>query len=67
MPRFFGINEKRGQIIPIDENNVKFEPVETESGIKVMSMNLVTQEEDQPVIWRGPVITWSIKSILSRY
>ena len=56
MPRFFGINEKRGQIIPIDENNVKFEPVETESGIKVMSMNLVTQQEEQPVIWRGPVI-----------
>ena len=56
MPRFFGINEKRGQIVPIDENNVKFEPVETESGIKVMSMNLVTQQEEQPVIWRGPVI-----------
>ena len=56
MPRFFGINEKRGQRVPIDENNVKFEPVETESGIKVMSMNLVTQQEEQPVIWRGPVI-----------
>lgn len=56
MPRFFGINEKRGQIVPIDENTVKFMPVETESGIKVMSMNLVTQEEEQPVIWRGPVI-----------
>lgn len=57
MPRFFGINQKRGQIIPIDENTVKFIPVETNSGIKVMSMNLVTQVEDQPVIWRGPVIT----------
>lgn len=56
MPRFFGINEKRGQIVPIDENTVKFMPVETESGIKVMSMNLVTQQEEQPVIWRGPVI-----------
>ena len=29
MPRFFGINQKRGQIIPIDENTVKFIPVET--------------------------------------
>lgn len=57
MPRFFGINQKRGQIVPIDENTVKFIPVETNSGIKVMSMNLVTQVEDQPVIWRGPVIT----------
>lgn len=57
MPRFFGINTKRGNIIPIDDNNVKFQPVETESGIKVISMNLLIQVEDQPVIWRGPVIT----------
>ncbi|PRR83300.1 Mrp/NBP35 family ATP-binding protein [Clostridium vincentii] len=57
MPRFFGINAERSIITPIDENIVKFQPVETESGIKVMSMNLITQLEDQPVIWRGPVIT----------
>lgn len=56
MPRFFGINEKRGNVVPIDENTFKFEPVLTDSGIKVMSMNLVTQIEDQPVIWRSPVI-----------
>jgi Mrp family chromosome partitioning ATPase len=57
MPRFFGINMERSIITPIDENTAKFQPVETESGIKVMSMNLITQLEDQPVIWRGPVIT----------
>lgn len=57
MPRFFGINEKRAKITPIDENRVEFEPVETNSGIKVMSLNLITQVEDQPVIWRGPVVT----------
>jgi len=57
MPRFFGINMERAIITPIDENTAKFQPVETESGIKVMSMNLITQLEDQPVIWRGPVIT----------
>lgn len=57
MPRFFGINKERAVITPIDENTVKFTPVETKSGIKVMSLNLVTQVEDQPVIWRGPVIT----------
>ena len=57
MPRFFGINEKRAVIEPIDEDNVKFKPVITESGIKVMSLNLITKIEDEPVIWRGPVIT----------
>ena len=63
MPRFFGINEQRAKMIPIDENTVKFEPVETKTGIKVMSMNLVTQVEDQPVIWRGPVITGVLKQM----
>lgn len=57
MPRFFGINNQRAKVIPIDENSVRFSPVETNSGIKVMSMNLITQVEDEPVIWRGPVIT----------
>ncbi|WP_072990187.1 Mrp/NBP35 family ATP-binding protein [Clostridium cavendishii] len=57
MPRFFGINEKRAQMVPIDNNNnFKFMPVESSLGIKVMSMNLLTAVEDQPVIWRGPVI-----------
>ncbi len=58
MPRFFGINEKRAEMIPVDNNsNFKFMPVETKKGIKVISMNLLTAVEDQPVIWRGPVIT----------
>lgn len=57
MPRFFGINNKRAQIISLDEQNIKFIPVSTQSGIKVMSMNLLTDIEDDPVIWRGPVIT----------
>ena len=57
MPRFFGINEKRAEIIPLDNGqDVKFIPVTTSLGIKVISINLLTQEEDQPVLWRGPVI-----------
>ena len=49
--------------MPVDENTVKFEPVETESGIKVMSMNLVTKVEDEPLIWRGPVITGVLQQL----
>lgn len=57
MPRFFGINEKRAEMVPIDDNNnFKFIPVESKLGVKVISMNLLTAVEDQPVIWRGPVI-----------
>ena len=55
MPRFFGINEKRAEIYPEGEG-VRFVPVVTELGVKVMSLNLITEVEDEPVIWRGPVI-----------
>lgn len=63
MPRFFGVNNKRAKIIPLENDMVKFEPVETESGIKIISMNLLTAVEDEPVIWRGPVITGVLKQM----
>ncbi|WP_142413309.1 Mrp/NBP35 family ATP-binding protein [Hathewaya massiliensis] len=57
MPRFFGINEKRATINPTETpNQFKFSPVETKGGIKVISLNLLTEKEEEPVIWRGPVI-----------
>ena len=55
MPRFFGINEKRAEIYTEGEG-VRFIPVETGLGIKVISLNLIIEVEDEPVIWRGPVI-----------
>ena len=36
-------------------------PATTVTGIKVMSMNLLSKQEDAPVIWRGPVITGALK------
>lgn len=32
-------------------------PAETDEGIKVMSINLMLEDENAPVIWRGPVIS----------
>lgn len=37
------------------------EPVETPSGIKMMSVNVLLEAEDTPVVWRGPVITGVVK------
>ena len=37
------------------------EPVETPSGIKMMSINVLLEAEDTPVVWRGPVITGVVK------
>ncbi|MGL5352799.1 MAG: Mrp/NBP35 family ATP-binding protein [Clostridium sp.] len=57
MPRFFGINKERAKMRPVGENGVEYMPVSTASGIKVMSMNLLIPTEDEPVVWRGPVVT----------
>ncbi len=36
-------------------------PVPTPGGIKVMSLNLLTPDETDPVVWRGPVIAGAVK------
>ena len=36
-------------------------PPATKTGIKVMSLNLLVDEETKPVVWRGPVIAGTVK------
>jgi Mrp family chromosome partitioning ATPase len=36
-------------------------PTESSTGIKVMSINLLVQNEDDPVIWRGPILANTVK------
>ncbi len=36
-------------------------PVETSTGIEVMSVNLLLENETDPVVWRGPVISGTVK------
>jgi len=36
-------------------------PVTTENGIKVMSLNLLMEDEEQPVVWRGPMIAGAVQ------
>ncbi len=36
-------------------------PIETDDHIKVMSLNLLMEDENQPVIWRGPIISGTVK------
>lgn len=51
VPRLLGLKDKKA----IGTETVLL-PVETTDGIKVMSLNLLTEKEDEPVIWRGPMI-----------
>ncbi|MGB9906513.1 MAG: Mrp/NBP35 family ATP-binding protein [Candidatus Saccharicenans sp.] len=36
-------------------------PVETDSGLKVMSISFLVDNEEQPVIWRGPLLSKAIQ------
>jgi Mrp family chromosome partitioning ATPase len=36
-------------------------PVDSITGIKIMSINLLLQDKDQPVVWRGPLIGRAIQ------
>ena len=40
-------------------------PVETETGLKVMSMAFLIDSIDRPIIWRGPQKTGAIKQLIS--
>lgn len=50
IPKIFGVHERA----LADERGML--PVETETGIQLMSVNLLLDDETDPVIWRGPVI-----------
>ena len=49
--------------MPINDEVVRFDPVETDCGIKVISMNLVNPVEEEPLIWRGGIINGVLKQI----
>lgn len=36
-------------------------PVETEQGLKVMSISFLVDNEEQPIIWRGPLLSKAIQ------
>lgn len=56
IPQIFGMHT-----VAKSGKNKGIEPVETPSGIKMMSVNVLLEEEDTPVVWRGPVITGVVK------
>ncbi|MBE7025094.1 MAG: Mrp/NBP35 family ATP-binding protein [Ruminococcaceae bacterium] len=55
IPKVFGLRE-RAQAI---ESGIL--PVVTKTGISVMSLNLLLENETDPVVWRGPVIAGTVK------
>ncbi len=60
IPKAFGLHT--GTILG-DENGMV--PAKTAGGIRVMSVNLLVEEEEKPVVWRGPVIAGVITQFYS--
>ena len=59
IPKMFGIHEKA---MGCDDGIL---PVETKTGIKLMSINLLLDNDTDPVIWRGSLIAGTVKQFWS--
>ena len=55
IPKAFGVH---GMLGATDEGIV---PAVTTTGIKLVSLNLLLENETDPVVWRGPVIAGTVK------
>ena len=55
VPKSFGIKSRA------EGSEFGILPKETRTGIRIMSVNLLLENEEDPVVWRGPVISGVIK------
>lgn len=60
IPKMFGVHTVADAM---DENTIL--PVESRTGIKLMSINLLLEDETEPVIWRGPILAGTVKQFWS--
>ena len=55
IPKMFGVH---GNVVGDERGMI---PLESRDGIKIMSINLLMDDEEAPVVWRGPVIAGVVK------
>ena len=56
IPRLLGVDKQRARA-----SEEFIYPAVTADGIKVMSLNLLIEKEDEPVIWRGAMVSNAVK------
>ena len=54
VPRMFGVTDR-----PTGDD-VGFFPIQSRTGIKLMSLNLLMDSDTAPVIWRGPLLSGTV-------
>lgn len=55
MPQSFGVHTRA------EGNELGLFPVKTSTGISLMSLNLLIDNEKDPVLWRGPILAGAVK------
>lgn len=63
IPRIFGKEKLRGNVQKITETELKFSPIDSQQGVKLASFNFYTVNEDQAVMWRGPILSSTLSQI----
>lgn len=61
IPRLFGLENEKA----FGDGDKQIYPVIDKDGIKTMSINYLIDEENTPVIWRGPIIQSAIQQFYS--
>ena len=56
IPRLLGVDKEK-----MTMSEEMMHPVRTIEGIKVVSLNLLVENEEDPVLWRGPIISGMVK------
>ncbi len=59
IPKAFGVRDKA------KSNESGIIPIKTKTGIEIMSVNLLLENDTDPVIWRGPIIAGVVKQFWS--
>ncbi len=59
IPKVFGVS---GKVMSDGKSMI---PLKSKSGIEIMSVNLLLENETDPVVWRGPVIAGVVKQFWS--
>ena len=60
IPKAFGL-----KVGSVEGSELGMLPPKTKTGIEVMSINLLVDDETKPVVWRGPVIAGTVKQFWS--
>lgn len=55
IPKLFGIHDRA------KADGIGCYPIASKTGIDVMSVNLLLENESDPVVWRGPIIAGTVK------